>query len=182
MAGKASKKQVQTNLTVLSNLYRVTIPVVTLSLLRMLFLSSNKKPIKFILLHLPMFAGLYVIEKSGRPKYKVDAMGKKTIASEGLDLNSNDGNLVEYLFDLIYLSLFGDFGRILFDTYKFWYVLWVCPVYVGFKLYGLKQQFMGGGNDKKSKKSREDKKPAEEAKSKRQLKKEKRGDVKYKYR
>ncbi|CCD24310.1 Snd2p NDAI_0C06510 [Naumovozyma dairenensis CBS 421] len=182
MAGKASKKQVQTNLKVLSNLYKIMIPILLLSLLRTIFSKTNKTPIKFFVLHLPLMASVYIIEKSGRPKFGIDShSNKKVIINEGIDLSSNDGNMIEYLFDLIYLSLFADFGRIIFDTNKFWYILIACPIYVGYKLYGLKQQFMGPSSSS-SKKTTKDKKPQEEAKSKRQLKREKRGENQVKYR
>lgn len=179
MAGKASKKQAQGNLDVLNKLYKVTVPVILLALIRTLLSKNNNTWFKFIVLHIPIIACIYVLDKSGRPSYEYDGKSKK-IVKEGLDL-SQEGGLTSYMFDLIYLSLFGDIGRILFDTNKFWFVLViVVPIYVVYKLYGLKQQFMPGGVPKyNTKKETIDE---ESSKSKRQMKKEKRGDkaqVKY---
>lgn len=179
MAGKATKKQVQSNLSVLNGLYKVTLPIVVLAFLRTIFLSSDKSWIKFIILHLPMIACIYVVDKSGRPHF--DGNGK--IVKEGIDL-SQGGGLTEYLFDIIYLSLFGDIGRILLNTNKFWYVMLLCPVYIGYKLYGLKNQFMGNSGLSLSGRHKKPEQKPEEPKSKRQLKREKKGDnhVKTKYR
>lgn len=177
MAGKAGKKQAQSNLAVLNNLYKLVAPIVALSLLR-LWLSNGLgfgHLFKFGALHAPLAGCCYVLDKSGRPQY--DSKGK--IVKEGMDL-SQAGGLTEYMFDVIYLSLFGDVGQILFNTRRFWYVLAIVPIYAGYKLYNLKNQIMGSNKAPGGMQSSE---PAADEKSKRQLKREKRGDkVKTKYR
>ncbi|CAR28386.1 hypothetical protein ZYGR_0S00130 [Zygosaccharomyces rouxii] len=133
MAGKSSKKQAQSNLLVLRNLYVATIPVVLLASTRQ-WISKRDivNYIRFILLHLPLLGCIYVLDSSGRPKYD----SKNKLIREGLDL-SQSGGLTEYMFDVIYLSLFGDLGHILFNTKKFWYALILVPVYAIWKIYGL---------------------------------------------
>ncbi|QLL31810.1 hypothetical protein HG536_0B06780 [Torulaspora globosa] len=176
MAGKATKKQAQANLAVLSRLYKVSVPIVVLAMMRQwLGGASLSQWLRFAFLHVPLAGCVYVLEKSGRPVF--DAKGK--IVKEGTDL-AQTGGLVEYMFDLVYLSLFADVGRIVFNTGKFWYVLLLVPLYAGWKLYGLKKQFMGParsaeGNDSAAA-------AGGDSKSKRQLKREKKGSkaqVKY---
>ncbi|KAG0653915.1 hypothetical protein C6P45_003592 [Maudiozyma exigua] len=187
MAGKASKKQVQTNIKILNDLYTLSLPIVVLSLLRAFYSKSNDSTyvgtsIKWLLLNAPLLISIYVIELSGRPKVQRDPQtGSKKIIKEGLDLSQSDG-LLQYLFDLIYLSLFGNIGRILFNTNKFYYALFLCPVYLCFKLYGLKQQYFGSGTKKAAAPVKEET-DNKDTKSKRQMKREKKGDnqVKYKY-
>lgn len=177
MAGKAGKKQAQTNLAALSTLYRVAVPVVVLAFLKQLYLREGIGAwLRFAVLHAPMIGCVYVLDKSGRPQY--DQKGK--LLREGSDL-SQPGGLTEYMFDLIYLSLFGDFGKILFSTNKLWYVLVLVPVYAGWKVYGLKNQLMP-----KQQQQQQQQQPGStgegSSKSKRQQKREKRGDkpqVKY---
>lgn len=177
MAGKATKKQAQSNLAVLSGLYKVSLPIVALAMVRQgLAGSTFSQWLRFAVLHVPLAGCMYVLEKSGRPVF--DAKGK--IVKEGTDL-SQAGGLVEYMFDLIYLSLFADVGQALFNTAKLWYVLVLIPIYAGWKLYGLKNQFLGprgptGGS------SGEEPTANGDSKSKRQIKREKRGNkaqVKY---
>lgn len=173
MAGKATKKQAASNSNTLNTLHKVVGPVLVLAFLRTV-LGSNNTYIKFVMFNLPMCACLYILEKTGRPQY--DSKGK--VVREGMDL-SQAGGMTEYMFDLIYLSIIANVGRIIFNTNKWWYLLLLCPIYVGYKLYSLKQQYFGSAPGPVI----PDKMP-EETKSKRQMKREKRGDdkVKYKYR
>lgn len=189
MAGKASKKQVQTNIKILGNLYKASVPILLLSLARALYSRETGATytgtmLKWMLINIPLLGCLYTVEVSGRPHVVVDANGSRKIVKEGLDLSQTDG-LLQYLFDVIYLSLFANCGRILFNTNKLWYILWIVPCYAAYKLYGLKQQFFGGGSSKKQEPSKPsgDAAPGE-TKSKRQQKREKKGEnqVKYKYR
>ncbi|EDO18851.1 hypothetical protein Kpol_1023p20 [Vanderwaltozyma polyspora DSM 70294] len=190
MAGKATKKQAQSNNDILNNLYKISIPIVFLAYLRMFLSNYNNTWITLTLLHLPMFACIYILDKSGRPIYEIEEStngqkSKKKLIRQGMDL-SQEGGLTEYMFDIIYLSLFSDFGKILFNTNKVWYIsLTVIPIYVGYKLYGLKNQFFGNKNLNQGASSTETTNDADSnnAKSKRQLKREKRGDkVQVKYR
>lgn len=174
MAGKATKKQAAANTQALNQLYKVAGPVLVLALLRTLW-SSNNSYIKYVMFNLPMCISLYILEKTGRPQY--DAKGR--VVREGMDLGQA-GGMTEYMFDIIYLSIVANIGRIVFDTNKFWYLMLLCPVYVGYKLYSLKQQFFPGDPAPNGAVTQQE---PEAQKSKRQLKREKRGDeVKYKYR
>ena len=186
MAGKAAKKQSQQNTKILNDLYKVTIPIVSLALLRSIIWRSPETTLfralfNFLVLHIPLVVSIYVIDSSGRPKYgSVDSYGKKSLISEGQDLSGSD-NLFQYLFDVVYLSLFADIGRILFNSAKFWYVFLVCPVYVVYKVYSLKRQYLGSSSSSAAAAGADSAAPT---KSKRQMKREKRGEnqVKYRYR
>ena len=187
MAGKAAKKQSQQNTKILNDLYKVTIPIVSLALLRSIIWRSPETTLfralfNFLVLHIPLIVSIYVIDSSGRPKYgPVDSYGKKSLISEGQDL-SGSNNLFQYLFDVVYLSLFADIGRILFNSAKFWYVFLVCPVYVVYKVYSLKRQYLDSSSSAATAAGGAD--SAAPTKSKRQMKREKRGEnqVKYRYR
>ncbi|CCK72649.1 Snd2p KNAG_0L00260 [Huiozyma naganishii CBS 8797] len=161
MAGNATKKQVKANRSVLNQLYYVTVPLTTLALYR-----SWPHYIRFFLYHVPFAVAVFVLDKFGRPKY--DSAGQLT--SEGVDLRQS-GGVVEYLFDAVYLTWFGDLGKVLFNTGKFWLLWWGVPIYLGVKLFALKQKFMpsmprAGGSQNSTNE--------QQTKSKRQLKREKR--------
>lgn len=133
MAGKSSKKQAQSNLLILRNLYFAIIPLLLLASIRQWISQQHLVGwIRFSLLHLPIFGCVYVLDSSGRPRF--DLQGK--LVREGLDL-SQPGGLTEYMFDVVYLSLFGDLGQILFNTKKLWYSLLFVPIYAIWKVYGL---------------------------------------------
>lgn len=173
MAGKASKKQAQSNLTVLRNLYIATAPVVALAVLRQWFAHRGIGSwLWFTMLHLPLAGCTYILDKSGRPRY--DASHK--LLREGMDL-SQSGGLTEYMFDVIYLSLFGDVGKILFNTAKFWYTLLLVPLYACWKIYGMMPTMRSGSSKDRAKGE------AAPAQSKRQAKLATRQDrVQVKYR
>ncbi|CCF57742.1 hypothetical protein KAFR_0D00950 [Kazachstania africana CBS 2517] len=183
MAGKSGKKQVQSNLQILSNLYKLTVPTIVLTFLRVWFSSGSL--LKCTLSQIPILLCIYTIDKSGRPKFDVNDPRK--VVKYGIDL-SDTGTLIEYLFDIIYLSLLGNVGVILFDTFKFYWVWILCPVYLAYKGYSLKQQyFPSKPKTKKSHIENEEDTSTTNVKSKRQLKREKNenkngSQVKYKYR
>lgn len=127
---------------------------------------------------MPLAGCVYVLDTSGRPRF--DSKGK--IVKEGMDL-SQPGGLTEYMFDLVYLSLFGDIGRIVFNTNKFWYVLTLIPIFAGWKLYNLKNQLMGSSSSNEAAAKGNGASSPADTKSKRQMKREKKGDkVQTKYR
>lgn len=173
MGGKSSKKQAQSNLLALRNLYLTTVPVVLLACARQCISRKDLVSwIRFILLHVPLLGCIYVLDSSGRPKYDV----KRQLVREGLDL-SQSGGLTEYMFDIIYLSLFGDLGQVVLNTKKFWYSLILVPTYVIWKVYGLMPSLPVSGKTRSAKD--QSTKPAQ---SKRQAKLARRQDkaqVKY---
>ncbi|SCV99719.1 LAFE_0B01002g1_1 [Lachancea fermentati] len=143
MAGKSSKKQAQNNLGVLRRLYVAVVPLVALSLLRLVLRRGSW--LAFAVLHGPLAACVYTLEKSGRPRF--DARGR--VEREGMDLRQS--GLTEWLFDVVYLSLFADAGHVVFGTLKFYYVLGAVPVYVAYKARALAQPVLarlGGGRSR----------------------------------
>lgn len=179
MAGKSSKKIAAKNAAILKQLDVLVITVLSLTILRKLFTNGLSSCIKPLIFNVPMLVCFYILEKSGRPKYEVsDAThGKYKLVSEGLDLES--GGLTEYMFDFVYVSLFCNLGTVIFNTMKWWFLVLICPTFILYKLYGLKQQFFPGNNKRPH---QEQMQASEPSKFKRQQKKEKRGDkaqVKY---
>ncbi|CCH60746.1 hypothetical protein TBLA_0D02420 [Henningerozyma blattae CBS 6284] len=177
MAGKATKKQALANQQALSTLYKASLPLIFVSLLRTWYCNSGKSPlIKIISLHIPCIICIYTLEKTGRPTY--DSKGK--LSTVGVDL-AQSGGLTDIMFDVIYLSLIADVGVILFNTLWLW---WICGIavvgYGGYKLWALKNMLMPSSPKTPKAKSTT---PSEPEKSKRQMKREKRGDkVQIKYR
>ncbi|KAM3161267.1 SRP-independent targeting protein 2 [Lachancea thermotolerans] len=172
MAGKASKKQAHTNAAVLKRLYTVAGAVLALAAVRLLL--SGGSWFKLIAFHAPAAACVYMLEKGGRPKF--DADGR--VVREGMDLNQE--GLTEWMFDIVYLSLFADVGHAVFNTSKFWYVMLLVPVYLGYKIKGVAGPMLGGMRNAQAPSAGA---PASaSAKSKRQTKRDKNADkIRYKY-
>ncbi|CAI4035000.1 hypothetical protein SMKI_12G1370 [Saccharomyces mikatae IFO 1815] len=182
MAGKAGKKQASSNAKIIQGLFKQVSLFLGMAIVRLLI--SRKATIgqwiKLVILNSPMFVAIYIIVISGKPKYDGNRVVK-----QGIDLN-DDTNLISYFFDLVYLSLFGNIGIIAFRTFKFWWCLLLCPIYAGYKLYGLKNMVMPGSHQQTQADNQLKNAGEGQAKSKRQMKREKRGDgdskIKYKYR
>lgn len=135
MAGKSDKKQAATNLGVLKNLYTYGSPIVVLAAVRGLYY-SQESVLKYIVLHVPLFLCMYILEKSGRPKY--DKRGR--ITKVGIELNQS-GSVTGAMMDIVYTSLFCDAIKAIFNTNALWWLLVVWPFYWLYKLYILKQSF-----------------------------------------
>lgn len=186
MAGKSSKKQAIGNTKILSQLYKYTAIILTLSIVRQFV--SNKLTFtscfKNIITHLPLAISIYIIEKSARPKY--DPSTNELIYPGAQDLSNLQGNLLEFLFDLIYLSWGSDIGIILFNTWKIWFFCFfiIVPCFVFYKLYALKKQFLPNlSMPRLNNKQAADNSSQEPTKSKRQLKREQNKDkVRYRTR
>ncbi|EJS42790.1 YLR065C [Saccharomyces arboricola H-6] len=183
MAGKAGKKQASSNTKIIQDLYKQVFLFLGMAMVRLLIsykATTIGQWIKFMILNVPMFVAIYIIVISGKPKY--DA---KRVVKQGIDL-SDDTNLISYFFDLIYLSLFGNIGVITFRTFKFWWCLLLCPIYAGYKLYGLKNMIMPGVQQQAQSKDQSKNASEGQSKSKRQMKRDRRGDgdskIKVKYR
>lgn len=173
MAGKSSKKQAGRNEALLKRLHLIVGVVVVAAILRR-WVSGKGHWMRFIMMNMGMFWSEYVLEKSGRPVYDKES-GK--LVKEGTDL-SQEGGLTEYLFDLVYLSVIANAGTALLGTDKVWLLMLLCPAYAGYKLYSMFGKKGGIGIGQRTREEAE-----VEVKSKRQLKREKRGDkVQMKYR
>ncbi|CCE62670.1 hypothetical protein TPHA_0D00260 [Tetrapisispora phaffii CBS 4417] len=178
MAGNATKKQANANNESLNTLYKLSIPIVLLSYLRV---ASVSQLVKNTVFNVPLMACLYVFEKNARPTYRTEqvtggAQRKRLVHEGSLDLNQQ-GGLTEYMFDMIYLSLAGNLGKFLLNTNKVWYVVYVViPLYVLYKINGLKNQFFGSKDSKQAGPDGGISKESAPSKSKRQTKREQRGD------
>lgn len=137
MAGNSSKKQAAGNNKILSQLYQYTTIVVVLTLLRQIVSSKISFSLVFknFFTHLPIVLSIYIIEKTGRPHY--DPITKELKHAGSQDLTNLNGNLLEILFDLVYLTWFCDIGVIVFNTWKLWWLVTfvLIPCFICYKLY-----------------------------------------------
>lgn len=176
MAGQSAKKQVASNTKILKEIHRVTGAsfAVFAFFIFVVRRPGSWKP--FVFFALPALLSLYILEKTGRPL--VDAAGK--VVRTGQDLQQE--GLTEYFFDVIYLTVILNILSIVFNSTKVWWLYIVVPGFAAYKLYALvnygKQLFGGGKSSAVTEPT-----PAEDQKSNRQKKLEKRGDKpKTKYR
>ncbi|SCV02236.1 LAMI_0G17128g1_1 [Lachancea mirantina] len=177
MAGKSSKKQAQRNAAILRQTYLLVLPVLGLSFLRRVLQKGSW--LSYVPLHFPAAACLYMLEKSGRPQY--DEKGQ--LVREGFDLKQP--GLTEYMFDVIYLSIFADVGHIALGTLKLWYVLLLVPVYLAYRAKTIAGPLISNllGSRSRGEPRNDAKDAAQATKSKRMAKREKNADrVQFKYR
>lgn len=176
MAGQSSKKQVASNQKSLKEIHILTLVSYTVFIISRVVLGrpAGLFNLKFIFTSIPALASLFVIEKFGRPQ--LDAKG--VILKTGEDL-SQEGGLIEYLFDIIYFTILVNLFTIIFGSQKPYWLFLVIPAFSAYKIYGIvnagKQMFGLGGN-KTNEQSEAAASKVEPSKSKRQQKLEARGD------
>ncbi|KAH3688199.1 hypothetical protein WICPIJ_000841 [Wickerhamomyces pijperi] len=178
MAGQSSKKQVASNQKILKEIHLITIVSYSLFIISRAVLSrpAGVFNLKFILTSIPALASLFVIEKFGRPR--LDSKG--AIVKTGEDL-AQEGGLIEYLFDTIYLTILLNLIAVVFGSQKIYWFFLTIPAFAAYKIYGIinagKQMFgLGGGDKGKKAPGAEASAKVEPVKSKRQQKMEARGD------
>lgn len=171
MAGQSAKKQVANNIAILQRTHIASGAVYALSLIARFLLKRPEGNKMFIFTAIPLLISQYVIEKTGRPV--LDPRNNK-IVSEGQDL-AQEG-LTEYLFDIIYVTLGLNVLSVLLGTNLVWWLYLAVPAFAGYKAYGLLQagRAMLGGGPQSSQQQQQQQQQQE--KSKRQLKREARGD------
>jgi hypothetical protein len=173
MAGQSAKKQAANNIKVLQQTHILTAAVYIITLFSRFYLHRPANNKAFYLTSVPLFISVAVLEKTGRPV--IDAATKKII-NEGQDLVQP--GLVEYLFDIVYLTLVLNVLSILFGSNWVWWIYLAVPVFAGYKAYGLLQAgraLLGGGGQAAAAKDGGDD-AGQAQKSKRQQKLEARGD------
>ncbi|KAH3903014.1 related to Late endosome and vacuole interface protein 10 [Saccharomycodes ludwigii] len=169
MAGKADKKQAANNTKILKSLkLAYSIGFIPTLLARYNLIST------FIFNILPILS-LYVLVKQATPQYENNGRSNKLIHPGSLDLGTGDG-LQEYMIDIIYLSILGNIGLLIFKSNKLWLLLMVIVSgYVGYKLFQLKQKYMPSKKSNIVPSNNGDTTPdTNQTKSKRQIKLEKR--------
>lgn len=132
MAGQSVKKQVTNNLKVLKETHIITAVIYISSLIARFYFKRPTNNKIFYLTSIPLFISLFIIEKTGRP-----LIINNKIIKEGQDLSQP--GLVEYLFDVIYLTLFLNLVSILFNSNFIFWVYLAVPGFAGYKLYTLLQ-------------------------------------------
>ncbi|KAJ5986340.1 hypothetical protein N7451_010705 [Penicillium sp. IBT 35674x] len=165
MAQKALKTLATRNTAVLTRTHLISAAIhVLFFILHQVFQRPRSlKP--YFFLAFPTLLIEFYLDRVGRPSYNEDG----SLRSAGEDLNAT--GLTEYMWDVLYWTLGCIVAACIFNDRAWW--LWtVIPVYSVYLAYttvmGVKKGFagMGGGNEGES----------EGARSKRELKKEKRGD------
>lgn len=179
MAGQSAKKQVAQNFKILKEIHLITWASYTIFTFFNFYLNRPASSKFFIITAFPVLGSLFVIEKTGRPR--LDPQGK--IIRQGQDLQQE--GLTEYLFDIIYYTIILNVLTVLFNSSKIWWLYWAVPGFAAYKIYGLinagRQMFGGGAKSGAQVEEFDEKK--EQGKSKRQQKREARGDKpKMKYR
>ncbi len=172
MAGQSAKKQVAQNFKILKEIHLITWISYSIFTFFNYYLNRPQSSKIFIITAFPVFGSLYVIEKFGRPV--LDPQGK--IIRQGQDLQQE--GLTEYLFDIIYYTVILNFLTILFNSSRIWWLYWAIPIFAVYKIYGVinagRQMFGGGAKSGQQVEEYDGEK--EQAKSKRQQKREARGD------
>lgn len=179
MAGAAEKKQAQRNVESLSSVHKLSLIINLISIICVYIIQRPKNGKFYYLLYsIPSIFCEYTVEKIGRPTYTFNADGYKVLVTSGEDLQQS--GLTEYMFDIIYLTLFIDILMCLFGTVKVWWILIVIPIFAGWKLKSIISSAMRmflpslGGQNKANEEAAE---TENSGKSKRQLKMEKRGNI-----
>lgn len=186
MAGKSAKKHAANNTRILNQSIIISLSLLLLSSIRLFIISKNiisiKLFIKFILTHSPLLACLFILNKTGRPKWV-----QGNLINEGSMINlSTPQGVVEYILDIIYLSWVGQLSLIVFNSFKLFWFIWciLIPSYLIYILYGLKQKYWKSSSSSTSNHNKKSVTDTEQGtKSKRQLKREKNNNnTKIKYR
>lgn len=168
MANSAAKKQAQQNTIALKSLHISACIVNLFVIFGYMYLQRpySLKPIIFF--SIPALFLQLQLERMGRPKYD----DKGTLIRGGDDLSQP--GMTEWFHDVIYLTWGCDVLAVLLNTNKVWYLILAVPGYAAFKIYTnfIKPRTQRGGNN-------DENSTAEPAKSKRQEKMAKRGNVKY---
>lgn len=142
MASSSEKKQAARNLAILTSLHKLSGIINFLAFICVYIIrrpSSGK--FRFILFSIPSIFCEWTIEKIGRPNYSTDPDGYKILVKPGDDLQQS--GLTEYMFDIVYLTLFIDILMCLFGSMKVWWILLVVPGYAGWKLKGIATTVLG---------------------------------------
>ncbi|CCH41738.1 Transmembrane protein [Wickerhamomyces ciferrii] len=176
MAGQSAKKQVAQNFKILKEIHTITWTSYAIFSFFNFYFKRPQSSKWFIITALPALGSLYLIEKFGRPI--VDPQGK--IIRLGQDLTEQ--GLTEYLFDIIYYTIILNFLTIVFNSTLVWWLYLAVPSFAAYKIYNVinaGRQLFGGGSKTGQQVDEYDNngtKQGEQGKSKRQQKREARGD------
>lgn len=172
MASQSAKKLAANNSEVLNNTHKYALVV---NIFVLLFLIIFKRPASFkayFIFSIPSFILQYILEKNGRPVYKIDASTNNSKLVRAGDDVSQEG-LYEYMFDVLYVTWILDILMVLTGTNKIWWLYSIIPGYAGLKLFNVVLPFIKGMKGNKDSKNSE-KETQEPTKSKRQTKLESR--------
>lgn len=149
MAGQSLKKTASANEKRLMQLHTISLAINILVMLSLLGLKRPSSYMKYIFFSIPGWICEYFIEKSGRPKYSVDSIsGQRKALRSGDDLHQS--GLLEYMFDIIYITWFLDILMILFGSNKVWWLFSIVPLFAFYKISELVKGFRGSSDTKKS--------------------------------
>lgn len=181
MAGASDKKLAQRNIETLKSIHTLSLIINVVCLASFLLLNRPSKGIwKFLILSIPSWGLEYMIEKLGRPTFKLNDDGYQVLVKPGDDLQQQ--GLTEYMIDVIYLTLIIDVLNLVFNSDKCWYLLLLIPVFAIYQTKWIWSRFLpsfGGSRKNADLQNAEDNEPKM---SKRQMKLEKRNKNKVSYR
>lgn len=180
MAGASDKKLAQRNIETLKSIHLLSLIINGLSLLSLILLKRPSNGLwKFMIFSIPSWGLEYMVEKLGRPTFKLNENGYEVLVKPGDDLQQQ--GLTEYMIDIIYLTLIIDVLNLLFNWSKFWYLLLLIPVFAIYKTKWIWSRFipsLGGSRRSAGDATAND---DEQKMSKRQMKLEKRNKNKVTY-
>lgn len=169
MASLSSKKTAAANAKTLKELHSISAAINFVCFLALFVLQRPASKWKYFVFSIPAFACQYVLEKSGRPVFSQDAVsGIRKLTRSGSDLKG--AGLFEYMFDCIYVTWMCDVLMVVFGSNKAWLLFLAVPGYLAYKISALAKSFFG-----KPAAAAPAKEEAVPEKSKRQAKKEQRG-------
>lgn len=175
MAGGAEKKQARYNASILKDIHTVSVVVNLLAILCLFVFHrpQGKKP--YLILSIPSWVVEYILEKTGRPVYKLNEVkGYPMLVSAGEDLRQQ--GLTEYMFDVFYLTMGCDIFMCILGSNYCWWLLALIPMYAAYKLASLwlgmrakqanaSQQMRMSGNNEPVKSKRQQKLEARQKKA-----------------
>ncbi|CAI5758929.1 unnamed protein product [Candida verbasci] len=134
MSSASVKKIATANTNILNQLLLIQI-IVNLLVLVIYIIFKRPTSIKpYIIFNIPNFLLNYNLETSGRPKY----VNKNLKVSTDL----NQKGLIEYYFDVIYVTLFLNIIMVVFGSNKVWYLYLIIPGYIVYTLGGYVLPFL----------------------------------------
>ncbi|CDK26069.1 unnamed protein product [Kuraishia capsulata CBS 1993] len=117
MAGAADKKQAVSNVKILKEIHLLTFSIQAISIVLVWYFHRPQSRWQSLVFSSPSWLCQYVLETTGRPKFATKD-GRETLVSAGQDLKQS--GLVEYMFDIIYMTLICHILMWVFGSNKVW--------------------------------------------------------------
>ena len=134
MAAQGSKKLAESNKKVIKETLTLSAVIYAALLVCVVVLKRPSSPKPFILLQLPVAFFLYSIYMTGWPLYYPSKSNPKQmkLVRAGDDLKTHW--LMQYYFDIIYITWFLDILVIVFNNNRIFYIYGIIPAFVTYRL------------------------------------------------